>query len=59
MVTELRIYLQENDNGDVNPSILWDASKAILRGKIIARTAMLKKDKSSNIFRFARKTEGS
>lgn len=43
MVTELGIYLQENDNDDVNPSILWDASKAVLRGKIIARTAISKK----------------
>lgn len=43
MVTELGIYLQENHNGEVNPSILWDASKAVLRGKIIARTAISKK----------------
>lgn len=43
MATEPRLYLQENDNGDVNPSILWDTAKAVLRGKIIARTAMSKK----------------
>lgn len=43
MVTELGIYLRENDNDDENPRILWDASKAVLRGKIIARTAISKK----------------
>lgn len=43
METELGIYLKENYNGEVSPSILWDASKAVLRGKIIARTAEIKK----------------
>lgn len=50
MVTELGIYLEQNDNGDVNPSILWDASKAVLRGKIIARTAISKKYKAQTHF---------
>lgn len=30
MGTELVLYLQENDKGDVNPSILWDAAKVRL-----------------------------
>ena len=38
MVTDLGLYSQDNDNGEVNPSILWDAAKAIFRGKIMART---------------------
>lgn len=41
MVMELGIFFQENDNA--NPSILWDAAKAVLRGKIIARTTLSKK----------------
>lgn len=46
MEMDLASYLQDNNNGEVSPSILWDAAKAVLRGKIIARTAWLKKDKS-------------
>lgn len=42
----LALYAQDNDNEEVNPSILWDAAKAVLRGKIIARTAALKKMKT-------------
>lgn len=36
-------YLKENDNGEESPSVLWDACKAVLRGKIIAETALAKK----------------
>ena len=42
---ELHLYLQENANGTVNPSMLWDAFKAVLRGKIIAWSASSKKIK--------------
>jgi hypothetical protein len=34
--TELSICLENNDNGEVSPAILWDAAKAVIRGKIIA-----------------------
>ena len=40
---EIQIYIEENDNGDVDPGILWDALKAVLRGKLIALTASQKK----------------
>lgn len=49
MKGELGIYLQENDNGTVNPSMLWDASKAVLRSKIIAWSALLKKVKAKQL----------
>lgn len=40
---EIRSYLEINDNGEVTPSMLWDALKAVIRGKIIAITSHLKK----------------
>jgi hypothetical protein len=48
-VSDLNSYLQDNDTGDVNPSILWDAAKAVLRGKIKARRSMLKKIKARKL----------
>lgn len=51
MENDLALYLKDNDNGEVSPSIMWDAAKAVLRGKIIARTAWLKKMKSQNFLR--------
>ena len=33
---ETKKYLETNDNGDTTTQILWDAAKAILRGKFIA-----------------------
>lgn len=35
MSNEIKTYIKENDNGEVSPSILWEALKAVLRGKII------------------------
>jgi hypothetical protein len=32
--TELNIYLENNDNEEVSPATLWDAAKAVIRGKI-------------------------
>lgn len=43
MVTDPGVYLKDNDNGAVNPSIVWDADKVVLRGTIIARKALLSK----------------
>lgn len=36
-------YQNENDNGEVTPVILWDALKAVIRGKFVAKTATIKK----------------
>lgn len=40
---DITIYQKENENGEVNPVILWDALKAVIRGKLIAKTAAIKK----------------
>lgn len=42
---EFELYLQSNDNGKVSPSTLWDAAKAVIRGKMITLTAFHKKEK--------------
>lgn len=34
-----------NDNGEVSPSVLWDALKSVIRGKLIALTSYRKKGK--------------
>ena len=36
MTREISLYLESNDNDEVMPPILWDALKAVLRGKILA-----------------------
>lgn len=46
---EIESYFKENHNGEVSPAILWDAFKAVLRGEIIACTALLKKMRQGKI----------
>lgn len=50
ITSELDLYIQENDTDEVNPAILWDAAKAVLRGSIIAKTSLLKKLKNKKLF---------
>lgn len=38
-------YFALNDNGMVSPTVLWDAGKATIRGKIISIGSKLKKDR--------------
>lgn len=38
-------YFELNDNGMVSPSVLWDAGKPIIRGKIISIGSRIKKDR--------------
>ncbi|XP_062396829.1 LINE-1 retrotransposable element ORF2 protein isoform X1 [Sardina pilchardus] len=38
-------YLTDNDNDEVSPPTLWDACKAVMRGKVIATTSFLKKQR--------------
>ena len=38
---EIKKYLETNDNEDTTTQNLWDASKAVLRGKFIAIRAGL------------------
>ena len=47
--TGIQNYLEENDNGETAPIFLWDALKAVMRGKLIAITSGLKK---TNIARY-------
>ena len=40
---EIKEYLETNDNGNTMIQNLWDAAKAVLRGKFIAIQSYLKK----------------
>ena len=42
---EIKTYLEINNNGEVDPTIVWDAMKAVIRGKLIAETSLVKKAK--------------
>ena len=46
---EIKKYLETKDNGDTTTQNLWDAAKAVLRGKLIAIQAYLKKQETSRI----------
>lgn len=45
MRSAIHEYFTLNDDGMVSPSILWEAGKATIRGKIISIGSRLKKDK--------------
>ena len=40
---EIKKFLETNDNGNMTPQNLWDAAKAVLRGKFIVIQPYLKK----------------
>ena len=44
---EIKNYLETNDNKSTMIQNLWDAAKAVLRGKFIAIQAYLKKQEKS------------
>ena len=46
---EIRKYLETNDNENTTTQNLWDAAKAVLRGKFIAIQCYLKKQETSQI----------
>ena len=46
---EIKKYLETNDNENTVLQNLWDAAKAVLRGKLIAIQAYLKKQQKSQI----------
>ena len=46
---EIKKYLETNDNEDTTTQNLWDAAKAVLRGKFIEIHAFLKKEEKSQI----------
>ena len=46
---EIKKYLGANDNKDTTLQNLWDAAKAVLRGKFIAIQAHLRKQEKAQI----------
>ena len=46
---EIKKYLETNDNENRTAQNLWDAAKAVLRGKFIAIQSYLKKQEKSQI----------
>ena len=46
---EIKKYLETNDNENTTTQNLWDAVKAVLRGKCIAIQSYLKKQETSQI----------
>ena len=46
---EIKKYLETNDNENTTTQNLWDATKAVLRGKFIAIQSYLKKQEKSQI----------
>lgn len=49
MKKDITEYLEQNDNGEVSPPILWDACKAVLRGQIIGYSARFKRAKQKEL----------
>ena len=47
--TEIKKYTEANENGNTTTQNLWDAAKALIRGKYIAIQAFLKKEERSQI----------
>ena len=46
---EIKKYLETKDNQDTSTQNLWDATKAVLRGKFIAIQSFLKKEEKYQI----------
>ena len=46
---EIKKYLETNDNENTMTQNLWDAAKAVVRGKFIATQSYLKKRETSQI----------
>ena len=44
---EIKKYLEENDNESINIQYLWDAAKAVIKGKFIAIQVFLQKQEKS------------
>lgn len=44
---DIESYLTDNDNGETDPAILWDALKAVIRGKLIAISSTMKKERTA------------
>ena len=49
ITTEIKQYMETNDNNNSTLQNQWDAAKAVLRGKYIAIQAYIKKEEQSHI----------
>ncbi len=49
MKKEIKKFLETNDNENTTTQNLWDAAKAVLRGKFIAIQSYLKKQEKHQI----------
>ena len=47
--TEIKQYMETNENNSTMPQLLWDAAKAVVRGEYIAIQAYLKKEEQSKM----------
>ena len=54
---EIKKFLETNDNENTTTQNLWDAAKAVLRGKFIAIQSYLKKQQNRQL-NFTPKTTG-
>ena len=55
---EIKKFLETNDNENTTTQNLWDAAKAVLRGKFIAIQSYLKKQEEHGIPNFTPKATG-
>ena len=46
---EIKIYLETNDKENTSMQSLWDAAKAVLRGKFVEIQAFIKKQEKSQV----------
>uniref|UniRef100_A0A3P9IC30 exodeoxyribonuclease III n=1 Tax=Oryzias latipes TaxID=8090 RepID=A0A3P9IC30_ORYLA len=53
--TDIKQYLEENDNRAVDPTVLWDTLKAVMRGKLIAKTTWLRKNRNKMYEEYSKK----
>lgn len=49
MSEDILRYIKENDNGETSLPILWDAAKAVLRGRIIAVASAKKRQRQKKL----------
>ena len=47
--SEISLFLEFNDTGEVSPPMLWDTLKAVLRGQIIAISSFKKKNRNKKL----------
>lgn len=52
---EIKRYIEENDTEGISLTMLWDALKAVIQGKLIAITSLKRKLKRSAYLNLAEK----